>query len=63
MHNYVSANEALPPVSVDQQWTSANALPDPPATPKLVAARAAASFHGAGTALQLDQLVLRRSLE
>ncbi len=24
MHNYVSANEALPPVSVDQQWTSAN---------------------------------------
>ena len=26
MHNYVSANEALPPVSVDQQWTSANAL-------------------------------------
>jgi len=26
MHNYVSANEALPPVSVDQQWTSGNAL-------------------------------------
>ena len=30
MHNYVSANEALPPVSVDQQWTSANVqIPQP----------------------------------
>ena len=47
MHNYVSANEALPPVCVDQQWTSANA-PDSPATPKLVAACAAASLPGAG---------------
>ena len=24
MHNYVSANEALPPVCIDQQWNSAN---------------------------------------
>jgi len=30
MHNYVSANEALPPVSIDQQWTSANVqIPQP----------------------------------
>ena len=30
MHNYVSANEALPPVSVDQQWTSADVqVPQP----------------------------------
>ncbi len=30
MHNYVSANDALPPVCVDQQWNSANtALPQP----------------------------------
>ena len=30
MQNYVSANEALPPVSVDEQWTSANVqIPQP----------------------------------
>ncbi len=30
MHNYVSANDALPPVCIDQQWNSSNsALPQP----------------------------------
>ena len=46
MHNYVSANEALPPVCVDQAWNAAS-VADSAAAPELVAARPVASLHGA----------------
>ena len=62
MNNYVSANEVLPPVCVDQAWDQ-HRQADSAAAPELVAACAAASLPGAAVALQSDQLVLRRSLE
>ncbi len=62
MHNYVSANTALPPVCVDPAGTPPGVAISA-AAPELVAARAPASLPGAGSALQRNQLELRRSLE
>ncbi len=48
MHNYVSANTALPPVCIDPRQLDRRRQADSAAAPELVAARAAASLHGAG---------------
>ena len=50
MHNYVSTNEALPPVCVDQAWTVAGDA-DSAAAPELVAACAVAPLPGAADRL------------
>ena len=61
LNNYVSANESLPPVSVDCQWN--NAEPMHHDLQQVVAARPPAPLPGAKRGLQRDQLELRLPLE